>query len=50
MSLIAEFTSFDHCQSIRDALLVARTQVRQTVNTAVVKTYWQIGRLIVESE
>jgi predicted nuclease of restriction endonuclease-like (RecB) superfamily len=37
-------------QGIRDILLSARTQVRQTVNTAMVQTYWQIGRLIVEDE
>lgn len=35
---------------IRDLLLAARTQVRQTVNTAMVQTYWQMGRLIVEGE
>ena len=35
-------------QGIRDILLSARTQVRQTVNTAMVQTYWQIGRLIVD--
>ena len=28
----------------------ARIQVRQTVNTAMVESYWQIGRLIVEHE
>ena len=37
-------------QGIRDILLAARTQVRQTVNTAMVQAYWQIGRLIVEDE
>lgn len=37
-------------QSIRDVLLSARKQVRQTVNTAMVQTYWQVGRLIVEDE
>ena len=37
-------------QNIRDVLLAARTQVRQSVNTAMVQTYWQIGRLIVEGE
>ncbi len=36
--------------SIRDVLLTARTHVRQTVNDAMVQTYWQIGRLIVEGE
>lgn len=40
----------DLYQGIRDILLAARNQVRQTVNTAMVQTYWQIGRLIVEGE
>ena len=40
----------DLYQNIRDVLLLARTQVRQSVNTAMVQTYWQIGRLIVEHE
>ncbi|MBK7001649.1 MAG: DUF1016 family protein [Rhodoferax sp.] len=40
----------DLYQGIRDLLLAARTQVRQTVNAAMVQTYWQIGRLIVEDE
>ena len=40
----------DLYQSISDVLLLARTQVRQAVNTAMVQTYWQIGRLIVEHE
>ena len=43
-------TPADLYQSIRDVLLLARTQVRQAVNTAMVQTYWQIGRLIVEHE
>ena len=37
-------------QGICDILLSARTQVRQTVNTTMVQSYWQIGRLIVEDE
>lgn len=37
-------------QGIRDILLAARTQVRQTVNTTMVQAYWKIGRLIVEDE
>lgn len=37
-------------QGIRDVLLTARAQVRQTVNTTMVQAYWQIGRLIVEDE
>ena len=37
-------------QGIRDILLAARMQVRQTVNTTMAQTYWQIGRLIVEDE
>jgi len=36
--------------SVRAVLLTARTHVRQAVNDAMVQTYWQIGRLIVEGE
>lgn len=36
--------------SIRNLLLSAKAQVRQTVNTTMVQTYWQVGRLIVEGE
>lgn len=43
-------TAPDLYQSIREVLLLARAHVRQTVNTAMVQTYWQIGRLIVEDE
>jgi hypothetical protein len=37
-------------QGIRDVLLSAQQQVRQTVNTTMVQAYWQIGRPIVEDE
>ena len=37
-------------QAIRALLLAARAQVRQTVNTAMVQTYWHIGRMMVEDE
>lgn len=46
----AEPAPLDLLQGIRDLLLAAKAQVRQTVNTAMVQTYWQIGRLIVEDE
>lgn len=36
--------------NIRAILLTARSHVRQTVNDAMVQTYWQIGQLIVEGE
>ncbi len=35
---------------IRALVLNARNQLRQTVNTAMVQTYWDIGRMIVEEE
>ena len=35
---------------IRNLLLSTKIQVRQTINTAMVQTYWQIGRMIVEDE
>ena len=37
-------------QAIRALLLAARAQVRQAVNTAMVQSYWHIGRMIVEDE
>ena len=36
--------------SIAEVLQVARMQVRQSVNSAMVQAYWQVGRLIVEDE
>ncbi|MFA6920555.1 MAG: PDDEXK nuclease domain-containing protein [Gallionella sp.] len=36
--------------NIREVLLTARATVRRTVNDAMVQSYWQIGRLIVEDE
>ena len=36
--------------AIRTLLKQARTQLQQTVNHAMVKTYWEVGRLIVEYE
>ena len=50
MSKLPASSPADLYQNIRDVLLAARTQVRQTVNTAMVQTYWHIGRLIVEGE
>ncbi len=35
---------------IKQVIEKARGQVKQTVNTAMVQAYWQIGRLIVEQE
>ena len=37
-------------QEISELLTSARAQVRTAVNTAMVTTYWQIGRIIVEEE
>ena len=37
-------------QDIRQLLLAARTQVRQTVNSTMVQTNWRIGQKIVEDE
>lgn len=36
--------------SIRELLTQSRKQVIQVVNTAMIQTYWQIGRLIIEDE
>jgi len=35
---------------IRQVLNQSRTYIQQTVNSAIVQTYWQVGRLIVEYE
>ena len=40
----------DLLSAIRTLLSQARTQIQQTVNHAMVKTYWEVGRLIVEHE
>lgn len=48
MSELPISTPPDLYQGVRDLLLTAKTHVRQTVNTAMVQTYWHIGRLIVE--
>jgi predicted nuclease of restriction endonuclease-like (RecB) superfamily len=37
-------------QQVRALLSTARNDVRRTVNDAMVQTYWQIGRVIVEAE
>lgn len=36
--------------TVRQLLLVSRAQVRHSVNTAMVQTYWRIGRVMVESQ
>ena len=48
--MLPESTHPDLHQAIRALLLAAHAQVRQTVNTAMVQTYWHIGRMIVEDE
>lgn len=37
-------------QNIAQIIEQAKSQVRQTVNTAMVQSYWEIGRLLVEDE
>lgn len=37
-------------EAIAGQIEQARNQVRQSVNSAMVQSYWQIGRLIVEEE
>jgi predicted nuclease of restriction endonuclease-like (RecB) superfamily len=48
--MLPELPPPDLHQAIRALLLAARAQVRQTVNTAMVQTYWHIGRMIVKDE
>jgi hypothetical protein len=42
--------NIDLYASIREVLVSARTRVHQTINTAMVQAYWQVGQLIVEDE
>ncbi|MBU2569228.1 MAG: DUF1016 family protein [Gammaproteobacteria bacterium] len=45
------FTGLNHLvDAIARQIEQARSQVRQTVNIAMVQSYWEIGRLIVEEE
>jgi len=37
-------------ERIRELVISARSQLRQTINTTMVLTYWDIGRMIVEEE
>lgn len=37
-------------ENIRELLLASRVQLQQSVNTTMVQTYWNIGRMIVEDE
>ena len=37
-------------ERIRELVMQARRQLQQTVNTTMVQTYWDIGRMIVEEE
>ena len=37
-------------KSVRTVLTHSRQSLQQTVNTTMVQTYWQVGRLIVEDE
>jgi predicted nuclease of restriction endonuclease-like (RecB) superfamily len=45
-----EIIPSDLLTGIRTVISEARTRIQQTVNTAMVQTYWQIGCLIVEHE
>ncbi len=40
----------DLYEQIRCLILAAQNQVRLSVNSAMVSTYWEIGRIIVEDE
>lgn len=45
-----ELTNLNLIQNIAQIIEQARSQVRQTVNSAMVLSYWEIGRLLVEDE
>lgn len=40
----------DLLQSIKEIILESRKQVYRMANTALLQTYWQIGRIIIEDE
>lgn len=40
----------DLIQNIRNLLITSRNQVVQTVNSVMIQTYWNIGKIIVEDE
>lgn len=40
----------DLIQNIRNLLITSRNQVVQTINSVMVQTYWNIGKIIVEDE
>ena len=37
-------------EDIRNLLISSRVQLQQTINSVMVQTYWQIGKMIVEDE
>ncbi|KIM12901.1 MAG: 50S ribosomal protein L31 [Sulfurovum sp. FS08-3] len=37
-------------EDIKNLLIISRTQLQQSVNSVMVQTYWQIGKMIVEDE
>jgi hypothetical protein len=37
-------------QNIRELIDQSRHSIKQTINTVMVTTYWNIGRLIIEDE
>ena len=45
-----ELTNKALLDSIRHLITEARIKVQRTVNSAMVQTYWEIGRLIIEDE
>lgn len=50
MTQISSTSSAHLLTDIRQLLTSARGQIAQTVNSAIVQTYWQVGRLIIEDE
>jgi len=51
MSLVSNNTTEQSLlQNIKQLLQSSRQHLQQSINTAMVQTYWHIGRLIVEHE
>lgn len=45
-----ELSKSDLFSIIRDIIIKSRSRVFRTANSALLETYWQIGKLIVEDE
>ena len=47
---MANITNNQIIEDIRNLLIFSRQHLQQSINSAMVQTYWQIGKMIVEDE